>query len=264
MNPLTQFKAVQREAWSHFAPLEAITMLAAPALVRFAQIGPGEEVLDVGCGTGVVAVTAARVGARVRGLDLTPALLERARDNATLAGLSIDFGEGDAEALPYPDATFDVVVSQFGHMFAPRHDVATRELLRVLRPGGRVAFSTWPPELFVAQMMACVGRHLPAPPPEVMSPTRWGDPGYVRERLGEAVTDLRFHCGVISVPALSLSHYRASLEHSVGPLVLLVAALQGDPQRLAGVRAELETLASAYFADNKVEQHFMMTRARKR
>src|ERR1700723_2548008 len=137
MDPLTQFKSHQREAWSHFAPLEAATMVAAPALARMAEIRAGDAVLDVGCGTGVVAVTAARMGASVRGLDLTPALLERARANATLAGVAIDFIEGDVEAMPYPDATFDVVVSQFGHMFAPRHDVAKSEMLRVLRPGGR-------------------------------------------------------------------------------------------------------------------------------
>ena len=115
-------------------------------LVRYARMGAGKRVLDVGTGTGVVALTAARTGAKVTGLDLTPTLLERARENATLAELSIDFREGDAEALPFDDASFDVVVSQFGHMFAPRAEVALAQMLRVLRPGGTLAFTTWPPE----------------------------------------------------------------------------------------------------------------------
>src|ERR1700677_2518199 len=119
-DPFAQFKSAQREAWSLFAPLEIYTTVPAAKLSRFAEIAPRQDVLDVGCGTGVVAVSAARAGARGRGLDLSPVLLERARHSASLAGLAIDFVDGDAEALPYADASFDVVVSQFGHIFAPR------------------------------------------------------------------------------------------------------------------------------------------------
>src|SRR5579863_10280804 len=141
-DPFEKFKAAQREGWSSFVPVEIMTTPPAAKLVKFAQIAAGQRVLDVACGTGVVAVTAARGGAKVSGLDLTPALLERARENAAIAGVGVDFIEGDAEALPYPDASFDVVLSQFGHMFAPRPAIAVREMLRVLKPGGRVAFST--------------------------------------------------------------------------------------------------------------------------
>jgi ubiquinone/menaquinone biosynthesis C-methylase UbiE len=129
-------KAAQREGWAHFAPLQAVTTFAAAALVKQARIRPGARVLDVACGTGVVAVTAARLGARATGLDLTPELLAVARDNARLAAVDIDWHEGDVEELPFDANTFDVVVSQFGHMFAPRPDVAVREMLRVLKPGG--------------------------------------------------------------------------------------------------------------------------------
>jgi len=112
VDPFAQFKAGQREGWALFAPLEMYTTPPAAKLVRFAGIAPGQSVLDVACGTGVVAVSAARAGARVRGLDLSPVLLERARQNAQIAGVEIDFVEGDAEALPYADASFDVVLSQ--------------------------------------------------------------------------------------------------------------------------------------------------------
>src|SRR5712692_9768834 len=156
-DPLAQFKAVQREAWALFVPLEAVTTMPAARLVAYARIRAGQTVLDVGCGTGVVALTAARAGAKVRGLDLSPVLVEHARKHAALAGVEIDFREGDAEALPYDDASFDVVVSQFGHMFAPRPEVTIGEMLRVLKAGETIAFATWPPELLIGRTFALVG-----------------------------------------------------------------------------------------------------------
>jgi ubiquinone/menaquinone biosynthesis C-methylase UbiE len=145
MDVLDTFKAAQREGWTHFVPLQAVTTAPAVRLVKHARIRPGSRVLDVACGTGVVSVTAARIGARVTGLDLTPELLAVARENAQRAGLEVDFHQGDVESLPFDNDAFDVVVSQYGHMFAPRPDKAIAEMLRVLKPGGTVAFSTWPP-----------------------------------------------------------------------------------------------------------------------
>src|SRR5580765_7884275 len=132
-DPLARFKEAQREGWAHFAPLEALTTPPAAELVRRASPRAGQSVLDVACGTGVVAITAARLGARVTGLDLTPELLKRARENAGIADVAVDWHEGDAEQLPFGDADFDVVLSQFGHMFAPRPEVAVAEMLRVLK-----------------------------------------------------------------------------------------------------------------------------------
>lgn len=160
-DPFAGFKAVQKEAWSLFTPMEVFTTPSAAKLVSFAGVATGQMLLDVGCGTGVAAITAARRGAKVRGLDLSPVLLERAREHAQLANLDVDFAEGDAESLPYGDNEFDVVLSQFGHMFAPRPKVAIGEMLRVLKPGGTIAFSTWPPHLYVGRMFALIGRHLP-------------------------------------------------------------------------------------------------------
>lgn len=132
MDVLAGFKAAQREAWSHFAPLEAVTTRPAARLVRFSGLGANNKMLDVACGTGVV--TAARLGAHVTALDLTPKLLERAHENGRIAGVQIEWHEGDAEALPFDAGAFDFVGSQFGHMFAPgggdRRNVARAQARR--------------------------------------------------------------------------------------------------------------------------------------
>jgi SAM-dependent methyltransferase len=265
-DPFAKFKAAQREGWASFVPVEIMTTPPAAKLVKFAEVGEGQRVLDVACGTGVVAVTAARRGAQVSGLDLTPVLLERARKNASIAGVNVDFIEGDAEALPYPDRSFDVVLSQFGHIFAPRPAVATKEMLRVLKTGGRIAFSTWPPEHFTGRMFAFVARHSPPPPPGTEAPAPpplWGDPNVVRERLGGSVTDLKFARDTLVAPALSLAHFRAAQEATIGPLMKLVASAANEPDKLAQLRAEFDTLATDIFEENTVRMPFLMTRATK-
>jgi ubiquinone/menaquinone biosynthesis C-methylase UbiE len=262
-DPFASFKAAQREGWALFAPLESVTTLPAAQLVRFGGVTAHDQVLDVACGTGVVAVTAARLGARVRGLDLSPALLDRAVLNAATADVAIDFTEGDVEALPYGDQEFDVVLSQFGHMFAPRPAVALAEMLRVLKPGGRIAFSTWPPELFTGRMFALVSRYLP-PPPGVPAAIDWGDDRTVRERLGDAVRDIVFEIELQATPALSPAHYRLTVEATAAPVIKLVAALAAEPARLAEFRREFEHLIGLYLCRNAVRQHYLMTRAVKR
>jgi SAM-dependent methyltransferase len=262
MNKLAQFKEIQKQGWAHFAPLEALTVPQAAKLVNHARIRAEQKVLDVACGTGVVAITAAQRGARVTALDLTPQLLERARENAALAGLKIDWREGDAESLPFEDAAFDVVVSQFGHMFAPRPDVAISEMLRVLKPGGTVAFSTWPPELYVGRSFALTGRYLPPTPPGVSPPPLWGDPNVITERMGNRVKNIFFDRAHMDVPVLSLQQHRANVERTVGPLVKLVEMLSAsDPARLTQLRSEFEALASEYLHDNVLRQDYLMTRA---
>jgi SAM-dependent methyltransferase len=262
MDNLDAFKATQRAGWAHFAPLQAITTEPAAHLVRHAGIKPGQRVLDVACGTGVVTVTSARRGAQVTGLDLTPELLAVARENARLAAVEIDWREGDVEQLPFEAAAFDVVVSQFGHMFAPRPEVAVSEMLRVLKPGGVIAFSTWPPELMVGGMFVLTGRYMPAPPQGVAPPSLWGDPTVVRERLGTAVRDIRFNRGTMVVPTLSVRHQRETMERTSGPVRKLVEALSAaDPEKLAAYRAECDALAADYFEDNVLRQGYLMTRA---
>jgi SAM-dependent methyltransferase len=261
-DPMVNFKEAQRQGWKHFAPLEALTTPAAARLVAFAKVRAGQDILDVGCGTGVVAITAARAGARVRGLDLTPELLVRARESAQTAGVEAEFREGDAEALPFGDAAFDVVLSQFGHMFAPRPEVAVAEMLRVLKPGGTLAFATWPPELLMGKSFRLVASYMPPPPAGVSPPPQWGDVGIVRERLTAAVRDVVFDRANILVPALSVPHYRAHLEHAAGPVIKLVELLAAtDRARLGQFRAEYDALVAPYFEHNVVRQDYLLTRA---
>lgn len=261
-DPFSAFKARQRDGWSHFGPLAMFTTQSAARLVRFAGVHAGQRVLDVGSGTGVVAVTAARLGARVTGSDLTPALLEQAKQNSAIAGVDVEWREADAEALPFADDAFDVVLSQFGHMFAPRPEVATAEMLRVLRPGGTLAFSTWPPDHFVARMFALVARFAPPPPQGAASPVLWGEPTIVRERLGDAVRDLVFERDMLTFNALSPQHVRHFTEHTAGPVIQLVQALSAsDPARLAEFRRDYDALAEPYFELNTLRQSYLMTRA---
>ena len=264
MDALAAFKEKQKDTWSYFAPLEALTTGPAGKLVKFAGIAAGQRVLDVACGTGVVAITAARRGAIVSGLDLTPALLDRARENAAIAGVSIDWRQGDAEALPYDDGAFDAVVSQFGHMFAPRPAVAIAEMLRVLKPGGTIAFSTWPPELFIGRMFILISRYMPPPPVDVVPPPLWGEASVVRERLGDAVSGLTFDRERMLVPAMSLEHHRAMNERTAGPVVKLIEMLTAtDPARLDQFRGEYLDLVRDYYEDNIVRCDYLMTRATK-
>jgi SAM-dependent methyltransferase len=150
---------------------------------------PGERVLDVACGSGNLSLPAARAGARVTGLDIAPNLIETARGRARAEGLEIAFDEGDAEESPYPDASFDLVMTMFGAMFAPRPERAAAELLRVCRQGGRVAMANWTPEGFIGRMFKTTAAHVA--PPAIPSPLLWGDEGIVRGRLGGGVSDLR-------------------------------------------------------------------------
>lgn len=263
MDVFETFKASQKAGWASFAPVQAFTIPAAARLVRHAGVTSGSRVLDVACGTGVVAVTAARLGATVAGLDLTPELLEVARENSRIAEVDVDWREGDVEQLPFDDAAFDIVVSQFGHMFAPRPDVTVREMLRVLKPGGTVAFSTWPPELFVGRIFAAVGKRMPPPPPGIAPPPQWGDANVIRERLGQAVRDLRFDRAVITPPALSPQHFRVLFE-SAGPMRKVVESLTDkEPEKLAALRKEIEAVVAEYFENNTVRQDYLMTRATK-
>src|SRR5262249_55636203 len=150
------------------------------------------------------------------------------RENARIATVDIDFREGDVESLPFPDATFEVVLSQFGHIFAPRPEIAIAEMLRVLKPGGTIAFATWPPELLIGSSFRLVSNYLPPLPPGVSPPPQWGDVAIVRERLGSAVKDILFDRACMLFPALSVQHYRDQLERTVGPVLKLVESLSAS------------------------------------
>jgi SAM-dependent methyltransferase len=153
------------------------------------HIQPGTSVLDVACGSGQLALVAARRGATVTGTDIATNAILAARGRAQADSLDVRFDEGDAEALPYADASFDLVATLYGAMFAPRPELVAAEMLRVCRPGGTVAMANWTREGFIGKMFGTIGRFIA--PPGMPSPVLWGDEATVRERFGEGVSDLR-------------------------------------------------------------------------
>ena len=258
----TEFKLRQKEMWTSYEKTATFTTVPASELVKFSGIKRGDSVLDVGTGTGVAAITAARAGAKVTALDLTPELLELARKNSSIASISdITWVEGDAEKLQFPDASFDVVISQFGHMFAPRPNVVMAEMRRVLKPNGRIAFSTWPPEHFTGQMFNFVGRHSGPGPVGSSPPSEWGNPAVITQRLGNQFGPAFFARKMMLVPALSLSHFRAYMENSIGPMRKVIESLADYPDKLKAVRQEFDSLVEPYYDGNQVHQEYILTRA---
>jgi SAM-dependent methyltransferase len=205
-------------------------------------LAPGTRVLDVACGTGNLALPAARAGAAVTGVDIATNLLDQARSRAAAEGLTARFDEGDAEKLPYPDASFDAVISMFGVMFAPRPELSAAELLRVCRPGGTIAMANWTPGGFVGQMFKTMAGHVP-PPAGVPSPIQWGDEAKVRERLGGGTTDLRTTPRMIAFefpfePTAVVEFWRVYY----GPTNRAFEALAPEPGKQSVLRADLERL----------------------
>ena len=173
-----------------FGQIANVIQAGADEFIASLGLKPGNRVLDVACGSGNLAIPAARTGARVTGVDIATNLLEQARARAEAEGLTIQFDEGDAESLPYDDAAFDVVITMFGAMFAPRPELVSSELVRVCEPGGLIAMANWTPAGHIGQMFKITGKHVP-PPPTMPSPIKWGDEETVRERLTNGITDLK-------------------------------------------------------------------------
>lgn len=194
----------------------------------------GERFLDIACGTGRVCELAAAAGATVTGLDLAPALVEVAKQRAAERGLDIDYRVGDAENLDVPDASFDVVSSTFGLMFAPTQEAAAAELARVTRPGGRIGLANWTPEGRIGQMFRITGSYAPAPPPSV--PVRWGTEERCRELLGDAF-DLSFDRVMNRWEYESGEAGWEFMAPRFGPMVTLIASL--PPEKVEALRSEM-------------------------
>ncbi len=220
-------KQGQRAMWSAGDYGEISRMIASVgALVaERAHAAEGVRLLDVATGTGNVAIPAALAGASVTGLDLTPRLLETARERAVSASARIEFVEGDAEALPFEDGSFDAVTSCFGVMFAPRHELAARELVRVARPGGRIVVSAWTPEGVQGRMFKTVGAYMPPPPPDLQPPLLWGTEEHVSELFPEDA-DVEFERCVVRFEHDSPESFLDYNERNLGPSVMARAALE--------------------------------------
>jgi SAM-dependent methyltransferase len=237
---LAALKTKLRATWiaGDFGQIAKSYEAGAKQFIERLNLKPGMKVLDVACGTGNLALPAARAGAVVTGVDIAPNLIEQARENAKREGLNIQFDEGDAEALPYGDASFDAVVTMFGAMFAPRPELIASELKRVCRPGGFIAMANWTPTGFIGQMFKVMSSYV-APPAGMPSPLLWGKEETVRERLGEGIAKLE------SKPQICTFEFPFSPVEAVetfrtyyGPTNKAFGTL--DEEKQAALRKELE------------------------
>jgi SAM-dependent methyltransferase len=243
---LESLKARHKTTWmaGDYGLIAKSTESGAEEFITRLALKPGTRLLDVACGNGNVAIVAARVGAAATGVDIAPNLLEEGRERAKAEGLTIQFDEGDAEQLPYPDAAFDVVASMFGAMFAPRPGLVAAELVRVCQSGGRIAMANWTPAGFAGQILKTVGEHAP-PPPGVPPPVQWGDEDTVRERLRDGVADLQMAKRICPIKyPLPPSEVVEFFRKYFGPVNRVFAALDEDGQ--VSLRHDLEQLWSAH------------------
>ena len=262
-----QIKQGQRAMWSagDYPDIARHIESAAEELVSLAGVRAGQDVLDVATGSGNCALLAALFGAKVTGLDLTPELFEAARSRCAEAGVDVELIEGDAEELPFADDSFDRVLSTFGVMFAPRHEQAAAELVRVCRPGGVIGVTAWTPEGVNGQMFKTVGSHMPPPPPELKPPTLWGNEQHVRTLFADSGAELEFARRMVTFSDESPEAWFEYNERVLGPLVLAKAGL--EPQgKWDALREDLVRLYrganQATDGSLRVEGEYLVTIAR--
>jgi SAM-dependent methyltransferase len=242
--PDVDFAAItqrQRGVWASgdYSAIAARIPVISELLCDAAGLRAGSRVLDVAGGSGNTALAAARSGARVVSLDYVPSLLERARGRARAEGLAVETVEGDAQDLPFPDASFDAVVSVVGAMFAPDHRRTAAEILRVCRPGGTIALASWTPEGFIGQLFRTIGAHVP-PPAGLTPPPRWGAEEHVRDLFGDGVRDLRARRRTFRFRYESPEGFVDDFRTHYGPTLKAFEALApGDQQALAADIAAL-------------------------
>jgi SAM-dependent methyltransferase len=243
-SPLEELKAKQHQIWSNgdYGKVAWITVPLAETLCDAVGLRPGSSVLDVACGTGHVAIEAARTFCDVIGVDYVEELVETARKRASAEGLAIEFEVADAEALPFPDASFEYVLSAIGVMFTADHDQAAAELVRVCRPGGQVGVANWTAEGFIGRLLKTVGAHV-SPPPAALPPTRWGAEEVVGELLGSGVTDVRSSTHVVTQRFVSPAEFADFLLTYYGPTY--TAAQRLDERGRTALREDIVALAHA-------------------
>ncbi len=233
-------------------------------LVEASRIRPGTRVLDVAAGTGNAAIPAARAGARVVASDLTPELLAEGRRDVEAEGLRLEWEPGDAEALPYPDASFDAVLSCVGVMFAPHHQLTADELVRVTRPGGTIGLLNWTPDGFIGRMFAAMRPFLPAPPPGTQPPPLWGNPAHLEELFGDRVDTPVHRVGSLPVTRFATAgEFRDFFRDKYGPTIAAYRNVADDPGRLAALDETLLSLAAAALRDGEMRWEFLLYTARR-
>jgi ubiquinone/menaquinone biosynthesis C-methylase UbiE len=233
-----QLKQRARTTWAagNFDEIAKVILNVGGRLVDDVGIDSSMRVLDVACGTGHATIPAAVTGAKTTGVDLTPELFDAARVHAAEAGVEVDWVEGDAEAMPFEDGSFDAVLSVYGVMFAPRHAVAAAELGRVCVPGGRLGLASWTPEGVIGTMFRTIGARMPAPPSYASPPPLWGTEQHVRELLEPQGFELTARKLEAVIRDESVELIVARMEQYFGPWKMAQVVLGDD---WPGLRAEL-------------------------
>ena len=237
--------ARQQKTWSSgdYSVVAARIPLISERLCDAADLRSGSRVLDVAGGSGNTALAASRCGCEVVSVDYVPALLERGRERAAAEGLAVEFVEGDAQALPFPDAAFDAVISGVGVMFAPDQARSAEEMLRVCRPGGTIALANWTPEGFIGGLFRTISAHVP-PPPGLMPPPLWGDEDHLAGLLGEGVSELRMARRDFVFRYDSPAHFTQVFRDFYGPTLVAFASL--DDEGRSALAADIEALVRRF------------------
>jgi ubiquinone/menaquinone biosynthesis C-methylase UbiE len=264
----SQIAAKHRAMWaSGDYPKLAAELVAplGPVLVEAAGVGSGDRVLDVAAGTGNAAIPAAQAGASVIASDLCPELLESGRALAAEQGVELEWREGNAHALPFSDNEFDVVMSCIGVMFAPFHQQAADELVRVTKPGGRIGLISWTPEGHIGQLWATMKPYAPPPPPGAQPPPLWGQEEHVRALLGDRVTDV-----VTERRTLTVNHFpdgaafRDYFKSTYGPTIAVYRNIEGDADRVAELDAAIAEVGDSVLSGSStMEWEYLLLTARK-
>jgi SAM-dependent methyltransferase len=267
----SELKAKHRSMWAsgdYPSMVETFLLPLGPRLVEACEIGPGMRVLDVAAGTGNASIPAAASGATVVASDLTPELFEAGRARAAAEGVELEWAEADAEDLPFEDASFDVVISSIGVMFAPHHQAAADQLVRVCRPGGKIGLLSWTPEGMIGGLFRTIGPFAPTPPPGAQPPPLWGGEEHLRELLGDRVELDTLERDVLEVTAFERpTDFAAHFKQRYGPTIAAQANARRNERE-----EEFEQALDSYYEeqnrggadDARFEMEFLLTVGRKR
>jgi len=242
---LTAVKTRQQGAWSSgdYAVVGTTLQIVGETLCEALDLRAGQKVLDVAAGNGNVTLAAARRWCEVVSTDYVPALLERGRERAAAERLTVEFREADAEALPFPDASFDAVVSTFGVMFTADQDKAAAELVRVCKPGGKIGLANWTPDGFIGQVFKTIGKHMP-PPAGVKSPALWGTGARITELFGAQASSIQFEQREFVFRYRSAQHWLDVFKTYYGPLLKTFGAI--DPKVQTALTEDLFALIKRF------------------
>jgi SAM-dependent methyltransferase len=267
----SELKAKHRSMWAsgdYPSMVETFLLPLGPRLVEACQIGPGMRVLDVAAGTGNASIPAAASGAAVVASDLTPELFDAGRARAEAEGVELEWVEADAEDLPFEDASFDAVISSIGVMFAPHHQAAADELVRVCRPGGTIGLLSWTPEGMIGGLFRTIGPFAPTPPPGAQPPPLWGGEEHLRELLGDGVELETLERDVLEVAAFERpTDFAEHFKQRYGPTIAAQANARRNERE-----EEFEQALDSYYEeqnrggadDARFEMEFLLAVGRKR